>query len=133
MNTLGDKIKNLRIKLGWSLDELAQKSRVSKAYLSQLENGASDNPSADILYRIATNLGTSIADLLGKGIIPEEPNSIPENLRKAAIQFNINENYIKRLASTALRSKNKKGRDNYSIDDWNYLYQTLCRIDEQNK
>jgi len=130
--TLGEKIKGLRNSRNWSLDELAQQSNVSKAYLSQLENGGSERPSAEILYKIATALGTSIASLLGKTLVVEDdPNEIPENLGKAQLKYNIPENFLGRLAASAQRTDDKKGRTDYSPEDWNYLYETLRRIDRE--
>ena len=65
MNTIGDRIRALRQGKGMTLEGLATAGKVSKAYLSQLENGESDRPSAEILYNIAVALNTSIANLLG--------------------------------------------------------------------
>ena len=39
--TLGERIRTKREEKGWSLNELARRSGVSPAYLSQLENGKS--------------------------------------------------------------------------------------------
>lgn len=131
--TLGEKIKELRNSKGWSLDELAQQSNVSKAYLSQLENGESERPSAEILYKIATTLGTSISSLLGKTLVVEDdPNEIMDNLRKAQLKYGIPENFLGRLAASAKRTDDKKGRKDYSPEDWNYLYETLRRIDRES-
>ena len=63
---LSQKIKQLREEKGFSLGKLAETAEVSKAYLSQLENNVSKQPSAEILFRIASALGTTIADLLDK-------------------------------------------------------------------
>ena len=130
MTALGDRIKELRGKQGWSLDELAVKSKTSKAYLSQLENSQSLRPSATILYNIASALGTSIADLLGKKLVVEEPNDIPTNLKKAMVEFNIPKSYVKILSSVVMRTDTKKNRD-LKPEDWNYLYETIRRIKEK--
>ena len=123
MNNLGEKINKKRKELGWSLDELARKSNVSKAYLSQLENGDSESPSAKILYNIAMALGTSIADLLGKKLSPVEVDAIPKNLSKAVIEHNIPENYVKILLAVSARTdKDSKKENDLSPDDWFYLY-----------
>ena len=40
--------------LGWSLREAEEKSRVSNAYVSQIENGSMPKPSPGILLKLAT-------------------------------------------------------------------------------
>ena len=65
---LGQKIRQLRKEKGLSLNKLAESAGVSAAYLSQLENDVSKQPSAEILLKIATALGTTIADLLDRPV-----------------------------------------------------------------
>lgn len=130
MNGVGENIRILRKEQGLSLNQLAHQSKVSKAYLSQLENGASDRPSAEMLYNIAVTLGTSIGVLLGKKIIPsEQKGDIPKSLAQAAVDFGIPENDVQRLAGLSMREGKKKG--DYSKDDWRYLYDTLKRLDRK--
>ncbi len=129
MDKLGEKINKKRTELNWSLDELARKSGVSKAYLSQLENGESERPSAKILYNIAVALDTSIADLLGKKLSPTEVSLTPKNLEKAATEHNIPESYVKILLAVSARTDKKEKK--LSPDDWFYLYETIKRIKER--
>ena len=49
---LGQKIRKLREEKGFSLNGLAEEASISKAYLSQLENDVSKQPSAEILLKI---------------------------------------------------------------------------------
>jgi len=129
MKTLGEKIKEARDVKGWTLDQLAKKSSVSKAFLSQLENGKSDKPSAEVLYKIATSLGVSIANLLGKSLEKTEAvDNFPPNLEKAAVENNWSMEDKKLLAGVAFRSN---GED-LSPDDWNYLYDTIQRTIKKN-
>lgn len=126
MNTLGQKIRKRRLKLGWSLDVLAQKSRISKAYLSQLETGDSDRPSAKILYNIAIALDISIADLLGKKLkIQEKNRQIPKSLEQAAIQHGWSEEDIEMLSGLAFRAQ--KDKRNLSPEDWFLIYAMFQR------
>jgi transcriptional regulator with XRE-family HTH domain len=54
---LGRKIKDLRKKKGWSLDELASRGEVSKSYLWELENReTASRPSAEKITKIAVAL-----------------------------------------------------------------------------
>jgi XRE family transcriptional regulator, regulator of sulfur utilization len=58
-----------------SLDDLAQRSGVSRAALSQIE-GARTNPTLSVLWKIAVGLGMPFQELLGSGA-----NSGPRVLR----------------------------------------------------
>ncbi len=60
---LGKHILKYRKQAGLSLDELARRSGVSKAMLSQVETGKV-NPSVAVVWRIAHGLGVSVQDLL---------------------------------------------------------------------
>lgn len=56
-------VKTMRTRMGWSLDELASRSGVSKGMLVQIEQ-ARTNPSVVTLNRIAEALGIAIARLV---------------------------------------------------------------------
>ena len=63
-NHLPIHLKAARLRLGWSLDQLAAKANcVSKAMLSKYEQGAS-MPSRDVLLKLGQALGVSPATLL---------------------------------------------------------------------
>lgn len=64
---IGIKVKYLRTKKGYSLNELADLAGVSKSYLSYIERGIQKNPSLQILSRLAETLDTSVDALLDKG------------------------------------------------------------------
>jgi transcriptional regulator with XRE-family HTH domain len=59
-------VRELRTGRGWSLDELAGRSGVSKGMVVQIE-GARTNPSVGTLCRIADAFGVTIARLLEPG------------------------------------------------------------------
>lgn len=61
---IGDKIKELRLEIGYSITKLANLADVSKSYLSQIERGLQKNPSLEFLRKIATTLDTNIEYLL---------------------------------------------------------------------
>jgi len=60
------RLKNLRLKTGESLQELADAIQISKAHIWDLESGKSKNPSADLLKKVSDHFGVSIATLLGE-------------------------------------------------------------------
>jgi transcriptional regulator with XRE-family HTH domain len=51
-DTIGGRVKHLRSLKNWTLQELFERSGVSKSYLSELENGKS-SPTATVLQQIA--------------------------------------------------------------------------------
>jgi len=61
MNTLGNKIKELRSLMNYSLQDLASMVNVSKAAIQQYENG-STTPSNVVLRNIATAFGVNVWD-----------------------------------------------------------------------
>lgn len=63
---VGEKIKALRLKKGYSISELAKEAGVSKSYLSYIERNVQKNPSLQFLSKIAYTLDTSIEYLLGE-------------------------------------------------------------------
>lgn len=60
---MGCKIKDRREFLKMSQEELAEKSAVSRATISSLENNSERNTSTKILKRIASALDTTVGEL----------------------------------------------------------------------
>lgn len=65
MSTVGERIRNRRQELGWTIERLADDAKISKGFLSDLENGKR-SVSADYLLEIAQTLGVTL-DFLMKG------------------------------------------------------------------
>ena len=63
---LGMRIRFLRQQRRWSQEDLALIANINKNYISDLENGRR-NPSLEILERIASTFGISLAELF-KGV-----------------------------------------------------------------
>lgn len=62
----GDTIRALREQRGWTLEDLAQRTQRSRAYLSRVENGQR-TPSRVTMHRIANALEVPIDDLVTPG------------------------------------------------------------------
>ncbi|MFL6197762.1 MAG: helix-turn-helix domain-containing protein [Thermoanaerobaculia bacterium] len=118
METFGERLRRLRAEKGLSLDELASRTGISKAYLWKLEKKPDANPSVEVAQRIAAALETTVADLLSseteKGQVPIE---IPEGLREAQGRFAMSDQDVAELASIRFRGKQPK-----RPDDWGILY-----------
>ncbi|MFB5663846.1 helix-turn-helix domain-containing protein [Alteribacillus sp. HJP-4] len=74
---IGEKIRIYRRKKGISLTELSRQANISKSYLSYIERDVKQNPSIDVLMKIASVLGISIEDLIENS---EESNEDEELL-----------------------------------------------------
>ena len=122
--SLGSRLHDARTAQSLSLTEVATRAGISKAYLSQLEHGASTTPSHEVLRRLATALGTSIADLTGTSETwqPREADRLPASLRAFARGANIPETDVEMLASIHYR-----GKQPGEPDDWAHIYETIKR------
>jgi HTH-type transcriptional regulator, competence development regulator len=83
-----DKLRDLRKLKGFTIRDLADRSGVSPAYISQLENGNRGIPSPEVLMKLSEGLNTSYSDLMeiagsleSKNKISEQPSN-PVNLRR---------------------------------------------------
>lgn len=67
---LGNRLKDLRIQANLTLNELGQKSGLSKSYLSKIENNKT-SPSIPTLWKLANSLGIGLGDFFQT---VEQPN-----------------------------------------------------------
>lgn len=65
MQTIGDRVRDLRAQKGWSQRELGRLSDVSYAIISRLESGDRQWPSIPMAKRLARTLGVSVDYLVG--------------------------------------------------------------------
>ena len=69
---IGERLFDLRQKTGESLQQVADAVGVSKAHVWELEKGHSQNPSFDLVRRLATHFGVSIDVISGEETVPED-------------------------------------------------------------
>lgn len=118
METFGDRLRRLRTERRLSLDELAGKTGVTKAYLWRLETSPGVNPSLDILHKLASGLGVTVSSLIVEQVVPGGPSiDIPSALREAKEQFGISDEDTQDLSRIRFR-----GGQPLSKDDWLALY-----------
>lgn len=132
MATVGDRIKTVRERLGWTQEKLAAEAKISKGFLSDVEKGK--NISLDLLLKVANALGASVGYLAGgEGEQPGEkkPILIPSELSEAAEQLHLS--YPETLdlleaynAVIARRSSRTKGI--MSVKDWIELHDALKNV-----
>ena len=122
--SLGNRLHDARAEQSLSLTEVASRAGISKSYLSQLERGASKTPSHAVLRRLATALGSTIANLTGTSETwqPGEADKLPASLRAFARGANIPEADVEMLAGIHYR-----GKQPGEPDDWAHIYETIRR------
>ena len=121
-NGIGDRLKEYRKGLGMSQAELARKSSVSAAYVSELESGMGKRPSGEILLRLANALEVTIADLLGQDIRPGDGDPpVPDpSLLEFARERRLSRSDVEMLASIRFR-----GDPPRTSRRWGMIYDTI--------
>lgn len=110
-NTLGERIKNARLKVGFTQRELASLLNYTQAALSQYEKGIRE-PGLDDLTRIADTLGTSTDYLLGRTEILSEDVSI----KSIGDYLGLNEDSIK-LLHTMYSKRKEAVSEEYILEE----------------
>ncbi len=62
---IGNNIQKLRRRRGLTLSQLADQANISKSYLSNIERNLNQNPSIQIIEKIASVLGVDFQMLVG--------------------------------------------------------------------
>ena len=69
---IGENIASLRKKKGLTLSELAERSNISKSYLSNIERNINKNPSVHVVEKIARVLNVDVKNII-RGKAGEKP------------------------------------------------------------
>jgi transcriptional regulator with XRE-family HTH domain len=124
---LGHHIRFLRTGKDWSLSDLEQKSGVSKAYLSDLENGSAGRPNIQYIYSIATALGVTLDELLNEGgrrtsaSPPKAQNpELPPGLADLQRELKLTDNDVKTLSMVNFRGNRPRDKDG-----WRFLLEAI--------
>lgn len=133
MATVGDRIRKVREAKGWTQEKLADESKVSRGFLSEVEKRGK-NISLDLLLRIANALGASVGYLAtgeGEQLGERKPVVIPLELSQAAQELRLS--YPETLdlldaynSVVARRSDRSKGT--MSIKDWKELHAAVKSV-----
>jgi transcriptional regulator with XRE-family HTH domain len=111
--TFGEALREKRVEKGFSLRKFAQLVGVSPTYLSQVEQGNVDPPTADRVKRMAELFGENPDEwiaLAGRvpedlpAIIQEKPTEFPDLLREAR---GLTAEQLRKLREAARKLKNE--------------------------
>lgn len=78
---VGSKITEIRELRGLSLSKLASKAGISKGYLSNIETGVKENPSTEMLEKIANALEVNISDLFDESPTEDKLDLLEEDMK----------------------------------------------------
>jgi len=131
MECLGDRIRIRRRELRWTLATLSEKSKVSKGFLSDLENGNKKTAGGDYLQRIATALGIGTGFLISGGYpLADSPIElqIPGPLAKFAQQESLSFAHtamLLQLRKQILAFRSNVKSDDLEDFDWKPFYEAV--------
>jgi transcriptional regulator with XRE-family HTH domain len=127
VSSVGERIKQRRLDLGWTQEQLCTKAGISASFLSDLENGKR-SVSASNLLDIARALSVSLDYLMTGKASNEEPTevSIPASLARFAAEERLSLRQTLMLLDmqkqiVAHRSAKKK--DGLEAVDWRKFYE----------
>lgn len=132
---LADRLRTERLSKGMSPSALAEKAGISKAYVSQLEGGAQENPSLDVLKRISDALGITVGRLIGGDVAapvvaerdPPEPglrDFLEDRRRRGRV---VPERDVQLLLNLQWRGGSRGGRPR-TRDDWASFYEHILPL-----
>lgn len=140
LKKLGAKIRFHRQGKGWTLADLTEKSGVSKAYISDLENGVAGKPNIQYIFNIAVAFDVTIDELLKDATVTEQrakkrrlPEELPPGLaelqRELALspETALSEEEVYRLAQVNFRGNRPKDKEG-----WRFVLQAIRMAGERN-
>lgn len=133
MATVGERIREVREARGWTQEKLAEVAKISKSFLSEVENKGK-NISLDLLLRVGTALEASIEYLAtgsGDEAKARKPVLIPAELSEAAEQLHLSfQQTIDLLEAhnSVVARRSNRPRANPPVQYWKGLHHALERI-----
>lgn len=134
MATPGDRIRAAREDRGYTQEDLATKARMSKGFLSDVENNKR-SVSAEYALRIADALGVSLDFLMrgepGKEENAREPVKIPPELSQAAQELGLSFSETLMLLEAheaVVARRSKRSMAHATVDDWKNLHSAIKKV-----
>lgn len=80
--SLSARLRDLRLKKSQSLQDVADAIKISKTHIWELEKGRSENPSLEILTKLADHFGVTIRSLVGEEVESSEDERLVKMFRQ---------------------------------------------------
>jgi transcriptional regulator with XRE-family HTH domain len=132
LEKLGSSVRSLRLGKGWSLSDLADASGVSKAYISDLENGVAGKPNIQYVYAITMALDVTIDDLLGQAAprltkkLTRKKHDLPQGLLELQEEAGLTDEDVQMLAEINFRGHRPRDKEG-----WRFLLETLRMLSQR--
>jgi transcriptional regulator with XRE-family HTH domain len=139
LDKLGSTIRFYRHGKGWSLADLSERSRVPKAYISDLENGAAGKPNIQYVFNIAEALDVTLDDLVREatakvqkakrratGDLPPGLAELQEDLKFS--DEPLSDDDVEMLAQVNFRGNRPKDKEG-----WRFVHQAIKLAGGQNR
>ena len=134
LKRLGENVRFRRQGKGWTLNDLAEKSGISKAYISDLENGAAGKPNIQYVFAIANALGVTLDELLDDAAPKRADSSkkkrtaeeLPPGLKELQMDMNLSESEVEMLAQVNFRGNRPKDKEG-----WRFLLEAIKMLSER--
>lgn len=134
LKRLGENVRFRRQGKGWTLSDLAEKSGISKAYISDLENGAAGRPNIQYVFAIANALGVTLDELLDDAAPKRTDASkkkrtaeeLPPGLKELQMDMNLSESEVEMLAQVNFRGNRPKDKEG-----WRFLLEAIKMLSER--
>ncbi len=97
---------------------LADIAGVSRNYVALIEQGKAQNVSLDILTRLASAMGVTLAELIGETEPKDQP--IPTALRELGLKEELSFEVVDKLARIP-----KRGLEPQTVAEWRRLYRAV--------
>lgn len=135
MKTVGPRIRELRQAKDVALATLAERTALSKGYLSELETSPTANPTLDVLLRIAQALDVTIADLVDapRAQPADASGNLPDGLRQFLRERQKTSRPLEGETVLWLASARFRGRKPVTKEDFAYLYRSLRESTDRNE
>jgi transcriptional regulator with XRE-family HTH domain len=133
LEKLGHKVRFCRHGKGWTMTQLAEKSGVSKAYISDLENGNAGTPNIQYVYAIAVALGLTLDQLLEDAKPSGGPKShkeavdLPPGLAELQRKAGLSDAEVENLAKINFRGSRPK-----DAEGWQFLLEAIKMLGQRN-
>lgn len=132
---LGHSVRFLRQGKGWTLNDLAEKSGVSKAYISDLENGVAGKPNIQYVFSIATALGVTLDELLNDTVPRPADRSrrkntvqeLPPGLADLQAELKLSDDEVEMLAQVNFRGNRPKDKEG-----WRFLLEAIKMLGQRS-
>jgi transcriptional regulator with XRE-family HTH domain len=134
---VGHRIKLLRTEKGISLPKLAEDAGLSKGLLYQIENSETPpNPSLDTLSKICKALTITLAVLLEKGGVKAKrviPDRLAPELEEMIKLLKKQGELVNESALEALYVLQERSATTKTVQQWRFVYDSICLMFHQNK